>query len=64
MDNSFNFNKIIDNLYTGNYPKLGGGSGRRVFDLHNRTVLKMAKNIKGYAQNQVEIGRASCRERV
>lgn len=54
MDNTINLNQIIDNLSAGKYPKLGSGSGRRVFDLHNHTVLKMAKNVKGYAQNQVE----------
>ncbi|NLL78018.1 MAG: hypothetical protein GX235_12380 [Clostridiales bacterium] len=38
----------------GNYPVLGNGSGRKVYDLGNDTVLKIAKNIKGYAQNEVE----------
>ena len=35
--------------------KLGEGSGRRVFLLSNRFVLKIAMNEKGWAQNQAEV---------
>lgn len=36
--------------------KIGSGSGRVVFDIDNNTVLKLAKNSKGVAQNDVESG--------
>lgn len=35
-------------------PKLGEGSSRIVYQIDGETVLKMAKNKKGLAQNQVE----------
>lgn len=35
-------------------PKLGEGSSRIVYQIDDETVLKMAKNKKGLAQNQVE----------
>lgn len=54
MDTSVNLEEIIDNLNAGYYPVLGTGSARKVYDLGNDTVLKTAKNIKGYAQNHVE----------
>lgn len=47
-------NQIINNLNLEQYPKLGSGSGRKVYDLKDGNVLKAAKNVKGYAQNQVE----------
>ena len=34
---------------------LGSGSARTVFAIDNETVLKLAKNSKGIAQNEVEI---------
>ncbi|HBA68917.1 MAG TPA: hypothetical protein DCZ40_06120 [Lachnospiraceae bacterium] len=54
MDTGINLSAIVNNLSSGSYPLLGSGSGRRVYDLHNGTVLKAAKNVKGYAQNQIE----------
>lgn len=36
------------------YRYIGSGSGRRVFDLGNGYVVKVAKNIAGIAQNEVE----------
>lgn len=54
MDALIDLDFIIKNLEQGQYPVLGAGSGRRVYDLHNQMVLKAAKNVKGYAQNQVE----------
>ncbi len=54
MDTTINLPEIVTNLQNGLYPKLGSGSGRRVYDLQNGTVLKAAKNVRGYAQNQIE----------
>lgn len=54
MDTTINLSEIINNLQSGTYPKLGSGSGRRVYDLQNGTALKVAKNVRGYAQNQME----------
>lgn len=36
------------------YRYIGSGSGRRVFDLGNGYVVKVAKNMAGIAQNEVE----------
>jgi hypothetical protein len=36
------------------WPKIGAGSSRIVYDLGNGTVLKLAKNQKGIAQNETE----------
>ncbi|MBB6714565.1 hypothetical protein [Clostridium gasigenes] len=36
------------------YRYIGSGSGRKVFDLGNGYVIKVAKNIAGIAQNHVE----------
>lgn len=49
-----NFDTIIFNLKEGNYRYIGSGSGRRVFDLGNGYVVKVAKNKKGIAQNMAE----------
>lgn len=51
---SVSLNEMIENLNPEQYPKLGSGSGRKVYDLKNGNVWKAAKNVKGYAQNQVE----------
>ncbi len=48
------FNNIRDNINKGNYPRLGAGSGRVVFDLKNGYVIKAAKNKRGIAQNKAE----------
>ena len=36
-------------------PKLGAGSSRIVYKIDDGTVLKLAKNQKGLAQNNLEI---------
>ncbi len=54
MDTTIDLPAIITGLQNGRYPKLGSGSGRRVYDLQNGMALKIAKNIRGYAQNQIE----------
>lgn len=48
------FDGINYNLREGMYRYIGSGSGRRVFDLENGYVVKVAKNRRGIAQNQVE----------
>ncbi len=49
--NSFaNRIKYADN----NLTRIGGGSGRIVYELNDTKVLKLAKNQKGVAQNNVE----------
>ncbi len=35
-------------------PRIGGGSGRMVYKIDDQTVIKLAKNAKGIAQNEVE----------
>lgn len=47
-------NEIILNLRMGNYRYIGSGSGRKVFDLENGYVVKIAKNQAGIAQNRTE----------
>ena len=54
MDTTIDLPAIITGLQIGRYPKLGSGSGRRVYDLQNGMALKIAKNVRGYAQNQIE----------
>ena len=48
------FDKVFDILYS-KYYKIGSGSSRRVWALDKNTVIKMAKNEKGIAQNLVEL---------
>lgn len=45
------FRMIQSNLKRGEYSFIGKGSGRVVYDLGNGQVVKVAKNIKGLAQN-------------
>lgn len=49
-----NFDIITANIRNGNYRCIGSGSGRRVYDLENGYVIKVAKNRKGIAQNETE----------
>lgn len=49
-----NFDEIYYNLRKGLYRYIGSGSGRRVFDLGNGYVVKVARNRRGIAQNRVE----------
>jgi hypothetical protein len=48
------WNIVRTNIREGRYRNIGSGSGRRVFDLGNGYVIKVAKNKKGIAQNEVE----------
>nr|WP_271716029.1 hypothetical protein [Anaeromicropila herbilytica] len=48
------YNQINSNIRKGKYKLLGSGSGRRVYDLGNGYVVKVAKNRKGIAQNKTE----------
>lgn len=48
------FDIIMLNLTKGNYHYIGSGSGRKVFDLGNGYVVKVAKNNRGIAQNEAE----------
>lgn len=48
------FNEIILNITRGYYRYIGSGSGRKVFDLGNGYVIKVAKNKAGIAQNKCE----------
>ncbi|HHX11997.1 MAG TPA: hypothetical protein GX731_04185, partial [Clostridiales bacterium] len=51
MDKIIDFDSIIMNIGKGNYQFIGSGSGRRVYDLGNGYVVKVAKNNRGIAQN-------------
>lgn len=51
---SFDFDMIRCDLNNNIYQRLGSGSGRRVFDLGNGFVVKVAKNNRGLAQNRTE----------
>ena len=48
------FDKLFDLLFSKFY-KIGSGSSRRVFALDKNTVIKMAKDRRGIAQNLVEV---------
>lgn len=48
------FNQIMLNIAQGYYRYIGSGSGRKVFDLGNGYVVKVAKNKAGIAQNKSE----------
>jgi hypothetical protein len=54
-----NFDQIILDIKKGTYQCIGSGSGRRVFDLNNGYVVKVAKNNRGVAQNEAEYRIAS-----
>lgn len=48
------FDQVIYDIKNKKYKILGSGSGRTVFDLQNGYVVKVAKNKRGLAQNEVE----------
>lgn len=48
------FKEIARNIVKRVYKYIGAGSGRAVFDLGNEYVVKVAKNIRGIAQNEAE----------
>ena len=54
IDDNSKFDKIFDLLYS-KYYKIGSGSSRIVWALDKNTVIKMAKNEKGIAQNLAEL---------
>lgn len=56
MDTIFkiDFDKVNFNIRNRYYRYIGSGSGRRVYDLGNGYVIKVAKNTKGIAQNKAE----------
>ncbi len=51
---SISYNEIISNIRQGKYKYIGEGSSRKVFDLNNGYVVKIAKNMAGIEQNKVE----------
>lgn len=57
--NKFNFDILESNLRNRVYRYISEGSGRRVYDLDNGYVVKIAKNPRGIAQNKVEFDIAS-----
>lgn len=48
------YNSIMFNVKRGAYKYLGEGSSRKVFDLNNGYVVKIAKNMAGVEQNRIE----------
>lgn len=48
------YRTILSEIDHRKYRYIGSGSGRRVFDLGDGHVIKVAKNKKGIAQNEVE----------
>lgn len=50
----YNFKDIIENLKAGEYKLIGSGSSRKVYDLNDGTIIKVAKDIRGIYQNQTE----------
>ena len=48
------YNSIMFNIKRGAYKYLGEGSSRKVFDLNNGYVVKVAKNMAGVEQNRIE----------
>ena len=50
----YNFNEIILGLKNRKYELIGSGSSRKVYDLMDGCVIKVAKDIRGIYQNQVE----------
>jgi len=51
---NFDFGQIAHSIKDGAYPFIGSGSGRRVYDLQNGYVAKVARNARGIAQNEAE----------
>lgn len=51
---NIDYYKIKINLVNGKYKYIGTGSGRRVFDIGDGYVAKVAKNHKGIDQNKAE----------
>jgi len=50
----YNFKEIIEGIKSGKYKLIGLGSSRKVYDLNDGYVIKVAKDIRGIYQNQTE----------
>ena len=50
----YDFDNMLQMIYKGKYRLLGNGSSRRVFDLENGFVVKVAKDLRGIHQNNAE----------
>jgi hypothetical protein len=50
----YNFKDIIAGIRNKEYKLLGVGSCRKVYDLNDGYVIKIAKDIRGIYQNQIE----------
>ena len=50
----YDFSSVITEIKNGQYKLIGSGSSRRVYDLNNGYVVKVAKDIRGIFQNQAE----------
>ena len=46
--------QIMTDIENGAYKYIGSGSARKVFDLKNGFVIKIARNVRGIAQNIAE----------
>ena len=49
-----NYNEIMFRIRNGMYRYIGSGSSRKVYDLRNGYVVKVAKNEAGIEQNRAE----------
>lgn len=52
----YNYQDIINKIKNGEYRLIGFGSCRRVFNMNNGYVVKLAKDIRGVEQNKTEYG--------
>lgn len=50
----YNLQKIISDIKNGGYKLIGSGSSRKVYDLNDGTIIKVAKDIRGIYQNKAE----------
>jgi len=50
----YNFKELIVGIKSGKYKLLGVGSSRKVYDLNDGYVIKVAKDVRGIYQNQAE----------
>lgn len=50
----YNYQIIIADIKSGKYNLLGTGSSRKVYDLDDGFVIKLAKDIRGIYQNEAE----------
>lgn len=50
----YNFKELIAGIKNGEYKLIGSGSSRKVYDLNDGNVIKIAKDVRGIYQNQAE----------